>query len=127
MGGERRTAGPSAALGMTKWRAALASASVIAGWEEPQGWTQAHNTCQNRFQRESAVCASLTPGTRAVLTLGCKRMHKVRVRSQKPCSTDAGASPMPVSCFRWSARPTAPRKHLSVPPACTRPSLFGGD
>ena len=69
----------------------------------------------------------LTPGSRAVLTLECKRMHKVRVRSQRRCSTDTGASPMPVSCFRWSARPTAPRKHLSVPPACTRPSLFGGD
>ena len=70
---------------------------------------------------------ALSLGSTAVLTLGCERVHKVRVRSQKRCNTDTGASPMPVSCFRWSARPIAPRKHLSVPPACTRPSLFGGD
>jgi hypothetical protein len=32
--GERRTAGPSASLGMTNWRAALTSAAVTEGWTE---------------------------------------------------------------------------------------------
>ena len=32
----KRTAGPSASLGMTKWRAALSSAAVTEGWRETQ-------------------------------------------------------------------------------------------
>jgi hypothetical protein len=33
----KRTAGPSASLGMTKGRAALTLAAVTEGWAEPQG------------------------------------------------------------------------------------------